>query len=95
MIESGMSETIYLKIACPSCSNNIEFPKEMRGQVTNCPHCSLSITLELPQEQPQSPPVGNMYQRLRALNGLKPKDLELEDMKPNAAPGTAPGGYLK
>ena len=92
MIESGVSETIYLKIACPSCSNNIEFPKEMRGQVTNCPHCSLSINLELPQEQPQSPPVGNMYQRLRALKNLKPKELKLEDMKPN---GTAPAAQLK
>ena len=90
-----MSEITYLKIACPSCSNNIEFPKEMRGQVNNCPHCSLSITLELPGEQPQTPPSGNMYQRLRALNGLKPKDLKLEDLKPHPAPGTPPEGYLK
>jgi DNA-directed RNA polymerase subunit RPC12/RpoP len=85
-----MSETIYLKIACPSCSNNIEFPKEMRGQIINCPHCSLSFTLELPGEQASAPSPSNMYQRLRALNGLKPKDL-----KPNIASGTAPGGYLK
>ena len=90
-----MSEIIYLKIACPSCANNIEFPKEMRGQIANCPHCSLSITLELPGEPPPTPPSGNMYQRLRALNGLKPKDLKLDDLKPHAAPGTPPGGYLK
>ena len=89
-----MSETTYLKIGCPSCSEHIEFPAEMRGQITNCPHCSLSITLELPGEQTPAP-VGNMYQRLRALNGLKPKDLELEDMKPHSAPGTTPEGYLK
>ena len=94
-IESGMSEITYLKIACQSCSEHIEFPTEMRGQIINCPHCSLSIPLELPAEQPQSPPPGNMYQRLRALNGLKPKDLKLEDLKPNTASGTAPGGYLK
>jgi DNA-directed RNA polymerase subunit RPC12/RpoP len=88
MIENGMSEIIYLKIACPSCSNNIEFPKEMRGQIIDCPHCSSSITLELPQEQLQPPPVGNMYQRLRALNDLKPKNLVLEDLKPHIAPST-------
>jgi hypothetical protein len=66
----------------------------MRGQVINCPHCTLSLTLELPREQPQappqSPPVGNMYQRLRALNGLKPKELKLEDLKPHGASGTKP-----
>ena len=68
-----MAETIYLKIACPSCKDHIEFPLEMRGEIINCPHCSLSITLELPGAQSDSPPPANLYQRLRALNNLPPK----------------------
>jgi sarcosine oxidase delta subunit len=37
-----------LKIACPSCAGHVEFPAEMRGQIINCPHCDLSVLLELP-----------------------------------------------
>jgi hypothetical protein len=36
-----------LKIACPNCSGHVEFPAEMQGQIINCPHCSLSMPLEL------------------------------------------------
>jgi DNA-directed RNA polymerase subunit RPC12/RpoP len=75
-----MGET-YVKIACPSCSEHVEFPLEMRGHIINCPHCSLSMVLELPGGQPQTPPPANLYQRLRALNNLKP----------NPVPITPPG----
>jgi len=71
--EIHMAETVYLKIACPSCQEHIEFPVEMRGHVINCPHCSLSMALELPGTQPETPPHANIYQRLRALNNLNPK----------------------
>jgi DNA-directed RNA polymerase subunit RPC12/RpoP len=67
-----MGETTYVKIACPSCSEHVEFPLEMRGHIVNCPHCSLSLILELPGLQPQPPPA-NLYQRLRALNNLNPQ----------------------
>jgi hypothetical protein len=66
-----MGET-YVKIACPSCSDHVEFPLEMRGQIISCPHCSLSMVLELPGVA-QPPPHANLYQRLRALNNLDPK----------------------
>jgi hypothetical protein len=67
-----MGEPTYVKIACTSCSEHVEFPLEMRGHIVSCPHCSLSLVLELPGV-PQSPPPGNLYQRLRALNGLDAK----------------------
>jgi len=44
----------------------------MRGQVINCPHCTLSMTLELAGSPPPAPPPANLYQRLRALNNLPP-----------------------
>lgn len=71
-VEARMGETAFVKIACPSCSEHVEFPLEMRGHIINCPHCSLSMVLELPGA-PQSPPPANLYQRLRALNNLDPK----------------------
>jgi len=72
-----MGETTYVKIACPSCADNVEFPLEMRGHIINCPHCTLSLVLELPGMQPQTPPPANLYQRLRALNNLSPKPLTI------------------
>lgn len=47
-----------LKIACPSCREHVEFPAGMRGQIINCPHCGLSMVLELPgaTPRPASPP---------------------------------------
>jgi hypothetical protein len=47
-----------LKIACPSCAGHVEFPAEMRGQIINCPHCGLSVVLELPgaPARPLAPP---------------------------------------
>jgi hypothetical protein len=71
-----MDEPVYVKIACPSCSEHVEFPMEMRGDVINCPHCTLSMVLELPGA-PQTPPPGNLYQRLRALNGLDAKPVNI------------------
>jgi len=71
-----MGETTYVKIGCPSCSEHVEFPLEMRGHIINCPHCSLSMVLELPGA-PQTPPPANLYQRLRALNNLNAKPVEI------------------
>jgi len=65
-----VDEISYLKIACPSCEGHVEFPAPMRGQVINCPHCTLSLVLDLPGSRPATPPAGNLYQRLRALNNL-------------------------
>jgi hypothetical protein len=45
----------------------------MRGQIINCPHCTLSLVLEVPGMPPQTPPPANLYQRLRALNNLDSK----------------------
>ena len=67
-----MGETTYVKIACPSCSEHVEFPLEMRGHIVNCPHCTLSLVLELPGA-PQTAPSANLYQRLRALNNVAAK----------------------
>jgi hypothetical protein len=72
-----VGEIRYLKIACPSCSGHIEFPQEMRGQIIACPHCTLSIVLELPETTPAAPPAGNLYQRLRALNNLPAKTINI------------------
>jgi hypothetical protein len=84
-----MGETKYVKIGCPSCSEHVEFPLEMRGHIINCPHCTLSMVLEVPGT-PQGPPGGNLYQRLRALNNLnsKPVDVSLPKafMEPPAKP---------
>ena len=72
-------ETTYYKIACTSCSENVEFPAEMRGRVVDCPHCTLSLILELPgtppppAPAPTTAPPENLYQRLRALNNLEAK----------------------
>jgi len=68
-----MGDPTYVKIACPSCSEHVEFPLEMRGQIINCPHCTLSLVLEVPGMPPQTPPPANLYQRLRALNNLDSK----------------------
>jgi hypothetical protein len=70
-----MDETTYIKIACPSCTDHVEFPVEMRGQIISCPHCSLSMALEVPGSQPEKPPSANLYQRLRALNRLDSKPM--------------------
>ena len=64
-----MDEIIYWKVACPNCTGHIEFPSQMRGDIINCPHCTLSMILEL-AEAPSATPPANLYQRLRALNGL-------------------------
>jgi DNA-directed RNA polymerase subunit RPC12/RpoP len=80
-----MGETSYVKIACPSCSEHLEFPMEMRGHVINCPHCSLSLVLELPGMQPQTPPPANLYERLRALNNIAgPAQPSPEEARPNS-----------
>ena len=71
-----MEET-YVKIACPSCSEHVEFPLVMRGHIIACPHCTLSLVLELPGLQAQSPPPANLYQRLRALNQVNPNPIAL------------------
>lgn len=71
-----MGEMKYVKIACPSCSEHVEFPLEMRGHIIDCPHCTLSMVLELPGA-PQTPPPANLYQRLRALNNLNPKPVAI------------------
>jgi DNA-directed RNA polymerase subunit RPC12/RpoP len=70
--EAGVDEITYLKIACPSCTGRVEFPLPMRGQIIACPHCSLSLVLDLPGSPPALPPPANLYQRLRALNNLPP-----------------------
>jgi hypothetical protein len=48
LTKTRMAEIQSLKIACPSCAGHVEFPSEMRGQIINCPHCGLSMALDLP-----------------------------------------------
>lgn len=36
------------KIACHACGGHIEFPDTLSGQIINCPHCSLSVALAVP-----------------------------------------------
>jgi hypothetical protein len=69
-LDFGVDEITYLKIACQSCRGHVEFPVPMRGQIIACPHCTLSLLLDLPGGI-TSPPA-NLYQRLRALNNLPP-----------------------
>ena len=83
-----MGDTNYVKIACPSCSEHVEFPLEMRGHIISCPHCTLSMVLELPGAA-QSPPPANLYQRLRALNNLEAKPIVIthpQPLNPNTQP---------
>ena len=53
-----MTTSQTLKIACPSCGGHVEFSAELRGQTINCPHCDLSVLLELPgaTAKPVAPP---------------------------------------
>jgi hypothetical protein len=73
----GVDEITYLKIACPSCTGHIEFPAQMRGMVINCPHCTLSMILEVAGAPPPAPPPANLYQRLRALNNLPARPISI------------------
>jgi hypothetical protein len=71
----NMPET--LKIACPSCAGHVEFPAEMRGQIINCPHCDLSVLLELPGSitRPTAPPPAPAAPQMRVehLNAIYKK----------------------
>jgi len=42
-----MNEAVTFKIACPNCQGRIEFPKEMHGQTIPCPHCDLTVVLQV------------------------------------------------
>ena len=46
-----MRQPVTIKIACPSCDGHIEFPSDMIGQVINCPHCSSSVALRIPESK--------------------------------------------
>lgn len=46
-----------LKIKCQNCQQNIEFPDSMMGQIINCPHCDLSVALNIPGYAPPKPTV--------------------------------------
>jgi DNA-directed RNA polymerase subunit RPC12/RpoP len=48
-----MSTPQSLKIVCPNCSGHVEFPAEMHGQIINCPHCDLSLLLQVPGIPPR------------------------------------------
>ena len=50
-----MRQPAEIKIACPSCGGHIEFPPDMAGQIINCPHCSLSVALQIPGYTPPQP----------------------------------------
>src|SRR5215471_11699265 len=48
-----MNPTKYLKGACQQCDGHIEFPAEMAGLTTTCPHCGQPTELllaSLPEE---------------------------------------------
>ena len=49
-----MNQTKFLKAACQHCDGHIEFPTEMVGLATTCPHCGQSTELLLasPAEAP-------------------------------------------
>jgi len=49
-----MNPTKYLKGACQQCDGHIEFPAEMAGLTTTCPHCGQPTELLLapPPEEP-------------------------------------------
>src|SRR5213079_3427373 len=42
-----MNRTKYLKGACQHCGGHIEFPAEMIGTATTCPHCRQETELLL------------------------------------------------
>lgn len=49
-----------LKIKCTQCQQNIAFPVNMHGQIIPCPHCGLSVCLQVPgvsQSVSRPPPV--------------------------------------
>jgi predicted RNA-binding Zn-ribbon protein involved in translation (DUF1610 family) len=43
-----------ITITCPSCSQQLEVPEDLLGQVVECPACNQS--LQLPDPEPTSPP---------------------------------------
>jgi hypothetical protein len=49
-----MNQTKYLKGSCQHCDGHIEFPAEMAGLSTTCPHCGqqTDLLLAAPPEQP-------------------------------------------
>jgi hypothetical protein len=51
-----MNPTKYLKGSCQQCDGHIEFPAEMAGLNTTCPHCGQPTDLLLapPPEQPSA-----------------------------------------
>jgi hypothetical protein len=65
-MSNDMSSPQSLKIACPNCSGHVEFPAEMHGQIINCPHCDLSLALNVPGYQPALPPTLPPYEKPRS-----------------------------
>ena len=49
-----MNPTKYLKGSCQQCDGHIEFPAEMAGLTTTCPHCgqTTELLLAAPPEEP-------------------------------------------
>lgn len=43
----------FIKVACPHCSEHIEFDPECEGQTIDCPHCSGRVRLQSPQPNPR------------------------------------------
>jgi hypothetical protein len=50
-----MSRTKSLKSPCQRCGGRLEFPAEMIGTTTQCPHCGQSTELVLAAPAPENP----------------------------------------
>ena len=93
-----MSEQGMATMLCPYCGNNVDFPAEMAGQPTNCPHltCQQSITLQVVipeaipvQPMPMEPPFA-MPEAMPPEGGLPGAPMLAEPMMPVAPLPMAP-----
>jgi DNA-directed RNA polymerase subunit RPC12/RpoP len=50
-----MNEQPVIQSECYLCSNPVEFPAELEGQVVECPHCGQRIKLFVDRENPPAP----------------------------------------
>jgi hypothetical protein len=57
-----MPPVAYLKTECEQCGGSIEYPSELAGSFTDCPHCNTQTNLPSPFTMPVSEPSESIAQ---------------------------------